>query len=116
MTTRTIPYHQCPTSATQFRNSIPNSPIIDQYFLKYLDVHGVGGAAGIPENIFEAMFYACGQCGRYMTRRISENHHEDGDLFDYTCVNLSLTSTGPASSILRKKVLADFPILEPLSV
>lgn len=107
-------FHFVFIAATQFRNSIPNSPIIGQYFLKHLDVHGVGGASGIPENIFKAMFYACGQCGRYMTRRILENHHEDGDLDDYTCVNSSLTSTGPASSVPRKKVLTDFPISEPL--
>lgn len=80
--------------------------------MRFLDVHGVGGAAGIPENVFKDIFYACCQCGHYMTQRIMPNHHEDADLDNYTCINLAPKAP---SSVGRKKVLgAKFPILEPL--
>lgn len=85
----------------------------DQYFLKLLDVHGMGGAAGVPETVFKAIFYACGQCGRYMTKRILPNHHEDADLDDYRCINVLADTT--SASVVCKRAFMEFPTLEPLS-
>ncbi|KAF8200973.1 hypothetical protein BJ912DRAFT_921532 [Pholiota molesta] len=42
-----------------------------------------GHEAGVPEAVFRAIFYVCGCCGRYMTKRVSLNHslreHADSD-------------------------------------
>lgn len=116
MTTRTIPYHICPTPGQLYLSRwvcfsikqlayiayvlVPHSErnpgsaalhsavtTKDQYCLLHLDAHGVGRAAGICESVFKNIFYTCGQCNHYMTERISPNHHEDTDLGDNTCIN-----------------------------
>lgn len=94
-----------------------------QYFLRLLDTHGPGGASGVPESVFKDIFYVCGQCGWYMTERVSPNHHKDTDLGDLTCINrksvVAATATGPedtsrAQKNKVRKIAEDFPILEPL--
>lgn len=85
----------------------------DHYFLKFLDVHGIGGNGGIPEDAFKTIFYACMQCGQYMTARLMQNHHEDVDFDDYRCINLAGASSSE-SLISRKRVPIKFPTLEPL--
>ncbi len=93
----------------------------DRYFLTLLDVHGVGRAAGVPESTFKAIFYACGQCGHYMTERISENHYEDSDLGDNTCINQAAPWPESLSGREIRRITdrkganqEKFPILEPL--
>lgn len=54
------------------RNSAKN-----MYFLWLLDAHE--RSMGIPEDVFKAIFYTCAECGRYMTERVSFNHHDDSD-------------------------------------
>lgn len=102
-------------------HSASNSGLKEQYFLTLLDVHVPGRAAGASESIFKATFYACGQCGHYMTKRISQNHHEDSDLGDNTCINRaaswpeSLSGQEIRIAIDRKGAnLERFPVLEPL--
>lgn len=94
-----------------------------QYFLRLLDTHGVGGASGVPESVFRDIFYVCRQCGRYMTERVSPNHHEDIDLGDLTCINrksvaaataAGLGDTSHAQKSKVRKIAEDFPVLEPL--
>lgn len=88
----------------------------------HLDVHCVGRAAGVPESSFKAMFYACGQCGHYMTERISQSHHDDSDLGDNTCINRAAPWPESLSGreirrALGRKSASDrdkFPVLVPL--
>lgn len=141
MTTRTVPYHVCTTTTSGQSNLCFQSALIDlikkgpfvpakqpecqvivssvavkdQYFLKFLDVHGLGGHGGVPEDVFKTIFYACRQCGRYMTARLMWNHHEDADFDDYRCINLADTSSSETMIARRKACAAHFPILEPLS-
>lgn len=49
------------------------------YFLWLLKVHNVGQATGVSEDVFKKIFYTCAECGRYMTQRVSFNHHDDSD-------------------------------------
>lgn len=83
-----------------------------------LDAHNTDHAAGVPENVFRSIFYLCKQCGRYMTQRVSRDHHEDTDLEDYTCINAklakSLKARGSAVIDNFKAVAREFPTLEPL--
>ena len=44
------------------------------FFLPLVDAHNVGHEAGIPEEAFKALFHMCGQCGRYMTKRLFVHH------------------------------------------
>ena len=66
----------------------------DSYFLWLLDVHTVGQAAGVSEEVFKDTFYTCAECGRYMTQRVSFSHHDDSDdwessvLEDLQCIYL----------------------------
>ena len=89
------------------------------HFMWLLNAHNADHAAGVPENVFRSIFYTCKQCGRYMTQRISRNHHEDTDLGDYTCINVKLVkslkaSRGSAVIDDFKAVAQEFPALEPL--
>ena len=43
--------------------------------IRMLDAHDSDNAAGVPVEIFQAIFYVCRACGRYMTKRVSRNHH-----------------------------------------
>lgn len=52
------------------------------YFLWLLDAHTIDRAMGVPEDVFKAIFYICAQCGRYMTQRVSFDHHDDSDDWD----------------------------------
>lgn len=54
------------------RNTVKN-----MYFLWLLDAHE--RTMGIPEDVFKEIFYTCAECGRYMTQRVSFNHHDDSD-------------------------------------
>lgn len=74
-----------------------------------LDAHNSDHAAGVPEDVFRSIFYACKQCGRYMTQRVSRDHHEDTDFEDYTCINLR-----PAGKDSFRVIAQPFPILQPL--
>ncbi len=76
-----------------------------------LDAHNSDHAAGVPEDVFRSIFYLCKQCGRYMTQRVSREHHEDADIGDDTCVNRA--KKGKNKSRLRV-VAEPFPILQPL--
>ncbi|KAF8956818.1 hypothetical protein BDZ97DRAFT_1925084 [Flammula alnicola] len=129
MTTRTIPYHICPTPGTELKLTFALNDNLKKrvYFMLLLDVHRADHSSGVQEDIFRAMFYVCRQCGRYMTQRVSGEHHEDADLGDYTCINSSLLllAPGPANgadlkdvSITGKDRLGaaaqEFPALEPL--
>ena len=135
MTTRTVPYHSCATPSksslcfpfmfilnniisvsldTQPENRDRDSLLCaakDQYFLKFLDVHGIAGNGGIPESVFRTIFYACIQCGHYMTARLMWDHHEDVDFDDYRCINLAGSSSSE-SRVTRKAL--DFPLLGSL--
>lgn len=81
-----------------------------------LDAHNSDHAAGVPENIFRSIFYLCKQCGRYMTQRVSREHHEDTDLGDITCINLKLAKD--LKTVARgdsfKAGVREFPALQPL--
>lgn len=66
------------------------------FFLPLVDAHNVGHEAGLPEDAFRAMFHACGQCGRYMTKRLSV-HHSDWDE-DYES-----ESNGPSKCIYLRR-------------
>lgn len=57
-----------------------------------LDAHDTGREAGISEDVFRSIFYACEQCGRYTTKRMSF-HHREGELetdFDSGSFDLKL--------------------------
>lgn len=58
-------------------NNVGVEIISTTFFLRLLDVHDVGHEAGVPEDVFRAIFYTCGRCGRYMTERVSFSHNED---------------------------------------
>ncbi len=83
-----------------------------------LDAHNSDHAAGVPEDVFRSIFYICKQCGRYMTQRVSREHHEDADLGDYTCINRTgegVELNGNFRLNDKFRVLAEsFPILQPL--
>ena len=123
MTTRTIPYHQCPASGkllysfalsfltfpllyvdltdSQSIKSERNSPT-NSYFLWLLDAHNVGQSAGVPEDVFREIFYACTECGRYMTQRVSFNHRDsDWDDWDFS------DSESPLCVYLRGKLKSE---------
>ena len=85
----------------------------DQYFLKYLDILGIGGNGGVAEEAFKSIFYACVQCGQYMTARLMWNHHEDADFDDYRCINLAHVPSAPGPKIPRRRAFKKFPILDP---
>lgn len=88
------------------------------HFMWLLDAHNTDHAAGVPENIFRSIFYTCKQCGRYMTQRVSRDHHEDADLGIYTCINVKaakdLKARGSAVMDSLKAVAREFPTLQPL--
>ena len=76
------------------------------YFLWLLDAHNTGQATGVPEEIFKEIFYECAECGRYMTKRLSFNHHDDSDDWEFSdseslCVYLrgKIKTEDPASAI-----------------
>ncbi len=59
-----------------------------RHFLQLLDAHNIGRKAGVSEDVFKSIFYACNQCGRYVTDRMAFNHHdgetgEDADADSY---------------------------------
>lgn len=92
------------------------------FFLRLLDVHDAGHEAGVPEDIFKAIFYSCWQCGRYMTKRVSFNHNEvDSDMDDqgHTFACIYLTACVGSAFHARKtgtpqqvRTLKEFPTLE----
>ena len=63
----------------EFSFNIDTSAVKHTYFLWLLDAHNVDRAMGVPADIFRAIFYICAQCGRYMTQRVSFNHHDWDD-------------------------------------
>lgn len=84
-----------------------------------LDAHNSDHATGVPENIFRSIFYLCGQCGRYMTQRVSRDHHEPDD--EIGCVNVQvrlandLEAGSNGEKISFRVVPQEFPILSPLA-
>ena len=78
-----------------------------------LDVHNSDHAAGVSEEVFRSIFYVCEQCNRYMTQRVSRDHHEDTDFEDNTCINLRLgAENGNVTGSFKLKVATQpFPIL-----
>lgn len=90
-------------------------------FMWLLDAHNSDHSAGVSESVFRSIFYTCKQCGRYMTQRVSRDHHDDADLGDYTCINRTLgtdsdseTRFNAEKDSFRVKALP-FPTLQPLS-
>lgn len=79
-----------------------------------LDAHNSDNAAGVSEDVFRSIFYACKQCNRYMTQRVSRDHHEDTDFEDYTCINLKPGAKNGNVAGSSKVATQPFPILEPL--
>lgn len=81
-----------------------------------LDAHNSDHAAGVPANVFRSIFYLCGQCGCYMTQRISRDHYEDVGSGDVTsCVNLRLggdldTRSRNAGRNRFRTVAQEFPL------
>lgn len=101
VSTRTVPYHRCPAdgqpllfqtiiAAYYFNVASPadigikfdENSVKNMYFLWLLDAHE--RAMGIPEVVFKEIFYTCAECGRYMTQRVSFNHHDDSDDWEYS--------------------------------
>lgn len=93
-----------------------------------LDVHDPGHEAGLPEDVFKAIFYVCDQCDRYMTRRISFAHFDEevdsniagrrkhtACVYLRTCVKkiLDARKSGCHQPELLRKMM-EFPTLEPL--
>ena len=84
------------------------------YFLWLLDAHNPSQAAGVTEDIFKELFYTCTDCGRYMTERLSFNHHDDFDDWEFSdsehslCVYLrgKMKTEGPVSAVINQCSLA----------
>lgn len=73
------------------------------YFLWLLDAHNIDRAMGVPEDIFQELFYTCEGCGRYMTQRVSFNHREDNSeecsSDRYPCIYLRTGMERPADDL-----------------
>ena len=147
MSMRTIPFHICPVSGwctshtpvefwkltyysstkigTEFsdiglRTALDNVLQNRAHFIWLLDTHNSDHATGVPENVFQSIFYLCSQCGRYMTRRVSREHYEDADCGDYAgCINLRPANNSEAAHKAKKTsskmTVREFPTLPPLS-
>jgi hypothetical protein len=94
------------------------------FFLRMLDAHDSGHEAGVPEAVFRAIFYVCGCCGRYMTKRVSLNHslreHADSDDSgdeQAACIYRHAGTMGVSKTREDDgfRALKEFPTLEPLS-
>ncbi len=87
------------------------------HFTWLLDAHNSDHAAGVPEEIFRSIFYLCSHCGRYMTQRVSRDHHEDADWDDDRtgCINTRLAEELKAEKLRFRSVTEEFPLLSPLS-
>lgn len=92
--------------------SVKDSSVKHVYFLWLLDVHNVGQATGVPEDIFKEIFYTCAECGRYMTQRVSFNHHDDSDDWESSLFEDSLCIYLRGKIILELEGPAALPITE----
>ena len=78
--------------------------------MRLLDAHDSDNAAGVPVQFFEDIFHVCRCCSRYMTKRVSRNHHEaDIDDIDLSsssipCIYLQLSNKGHSTAIDASKV------------
>ena len=90
------------------------------FFPRLLDAHDHEFAAGVPEEVFRALFHICSECGQYMTKRLSSYHHDDDEDFDSKppCIYICTThSTGWLNQFRRagvRRVFQDFPVMSLL--
>lgn len=110
---------------TETEDRIDAEVIPKTFFLRLLDAHDIGHEAGVSEDVFKAIFYTCGQCGRYMTERISFNHNEEADSdrddqghtacrYLFACVKSTL-SARKGCNLRRVRTLKEkFPTLDLL--
>lgn len=87
------------------------------HFPRLLDAHDSDYSMGVSHDIFQAIFYICADCGRYMTQRLSLYHHDNDDYDSESppspCVYLRKDIVRTSSS-RGARPLEDFPPLSPL--